>query len=99
MSAFWSFVLHDLAIPIMVSYLSVYLDQKWHAIREFKSAFARTRSLGTDSNRYPEKVTLDALFAASLSELQYRSDQAGKNFQDVLWDLERYFPEKKFRLQ
>jgi hypothetical protein len=95
----WSFLIHDILIPAGISYLSVYLDQKWHASREFKAAYAKARSFGLDSMRLPDKQTLDALFTASLSELQYRSVQAGKNYLDVLYDLERDVPGKVFRVQ
>lgn len=95
----WSFLIHDIAIPAGISYLSVYLDQKWHAIREFKAAYAKARSFGKDSMRLPDKMTLDALFTASLSELKYRTEQANKSYDDVLYDLERDVPGKVFRVQ
>jgi hypothetical protein len=94
-----SFLVHDIAIPAGISYLSVYLDQKWHANREFKAAYAKARSFGKDSLRLPDKTTLDALFTASLSELKYRSEQAGKDYEDVLWQLELDVPGKEFRVQ
>jgi len=84
-------------LSVCVSYLSVWLDQRWHAAREFKAAYARTRSLGRASTRMPEKVTLDALFTSALSELKYRSEQAGKDFEDVLVQLEGDVPGKEFR--
>lgn len=94
-----AFVIHDLAIPFGIAYLSVYFDQKWHATREFKAAYAKTRSLGKDSLRLPEKMTIDALFTMSLSELEYRSKQAGKDYEEVLCELERDVPGKIFRIQ
>lgn len=94
-----SFLIHDIAIPAGISYLSVYLDQKWHAEREFKSAYAKARSLGKDSLRLPDKMTLDCMFASALAELKYRSEQAGKDYDKVLLQLENDIPGKVFRIQ
>jgi hypothetical protein len=90
--SFWGFIFHDLVMPGAVSYLSVYLDQMWHARREFATAYARAVSMGKDSMRLPEKNTIRALFDSALFELQYRSEQAGKPYIPVLWDLERDIP-------
>jgi len=94
-----SFLVRDIALPAGISYLSVYLDQKWHAMREFKAAYAKARSFGKDSLRLPDKMTLDALFTAALSELKYRSEQANIDYEEVLVELERDIPGKQFRVQ
>jgi len=90
--SFWGFIFHDLVMPGAISYFSVYLDQMWHARREFATAYARAVSLGKDSIRLPEKNTIRALFDSALFELQYRSEQAGKSYAQVLWQLELDVP-------
>lgn len=87
-----SFLIHDILIPAGISYLSVYLDQKWHATREFRTAYARAVSLGKDSVRLPEKATIRALFDSALFELQYRSEQANRGYITVLFQLEKDVP-------
>jgi|SRR5271157_5862955 len=90
--SWYGFIFHDIIMPGAISYLSVYLDQLWHARREFATAYARAVSLGKDSMRLPEKNTIRALFDSALFELQYRSEQAGKDYIPVLWQLERDVP-------
>ena len=90
--SWYGFIFHDIVMPGLVSYLSVYLDQMWHARREYATAYARAVSMGKDSLRLPEKNTIRALFESALFELQYRSEQANKSYIQVLMQLETDIP-------
>lgn len=90
--SWYGFIFHDIVMPGAISYLSVYLDQMWHARREYATAYARAVSMGKDSLRLPEKNTIRALFESALFELQYRSEQANKSYVQVLWQLEVDIP-------
>lgn len=55
---------------------------------EYNRAFARSVSLGINSKKHPEKVTLEALFIASEAELEYACGLIGKNFALALREVD-----------
>lgn len=98
-SIIWRFLVHDIAMPGAISYFSVYLDQMWHARREFKACYARSKALAEKSVRLPDKMTIMTLFTAALYELQYRSEQDGKKYETVVATLKREVPGLEERMQ
>jgi hypothetical protein len=86
----WAFEI--IIMPIVISYLSVYLDQLWHAKRDFGRTYARTIAIGRRAEEMPEKMTIDALFDATVSELRYTAELCGRHHDQVYNDLMRDFP-------
>lgn len=78
------FILQNIILPIVIAYGVLIIDQKWHAKQEYQRAFSRALSLGVDSKRHPEKVTLEALFMAAEAELEYAAEQLGKDYKKVV---------------
>lgn len=78
------FLIQNIVLPIVIAYGVLVIDQKWHARQEYKRAFSRALSLGVDSKRHSEKVTLEALFMAAEAELEYAAEQLGKDYNKVV---------------
>ena len=81
------FLIQNILLPIIISWGVLVVDQKWHGKQEYNRAFSRALSLGVDSRRHPLKVTLEALFMAAQAELEYASEQIGKDYKKVEADL------------
>ncbi len=85
---FIAFFLSNIVMPVVISIVVLYFDQRWHGIQQYNHAYARAVSLGADSRRHPEKVTLEALFMAAEAELEYVADNMNKDVNQVFKELE-----------
>lgn len=87
-----AFAIQNVLLPLGISYGVLVVDQLWHGKVEFNRAFARSVSLGVDSKKHPDKVTLEALFIASEAELEYACGLVNKDFNkvkvDVAWEID-----------
>ncbi len=87
MNPYVVFAVQNIVLPLVITLGTLYFDQRWHGIQAFNHAFARAVSLGADSQRHPEKVTLEALFMAAESELEYAAENINKDVNQVFKDL------------
>jgi hypothetical protein len=82
------YTIEFILLPIVISLLSVWLDQLWHASREFGKAYAKAKSYAIGVVEHPDKVTLDHLYIASLAELQYVCSITGRDYDQVVMQLQ-----------
>jgi hypothetical protein len=86
---FWILLLvQNVILPLLLAYGVLKMDQYWHGKQEFNRAYARAVSLGVDSRKHPEKVTLEALFMASEAELEYATENIGRDVNQIFKELE-----------
>lgn len=83
------FSIQNVILPLVIAYGVLRVDQYWHGKMEFNRAYARSLSLGIDSKKHPDKVTLEALFIASKAELEYACTLVKRNFVSIMVELNR----------
>lgn len=81
------YIIEFILLPIVISLLSVWLDQQWHAKRDFGRAYARSKSYAQGVIEHPDKVTLEHLYVASLAELNYVCSITGRDYDKVVKQL------------
>jgi hypothetical protein len=83
-----SLILQNVILPLVITLSTLIIDRKWYGKQAYDRAFSRALSLGVDSKRHPEKVTLEALFMAAEAELEYDAEQMNKDYKIVEKELE-----------
>jgi hypothetical protein len=88
MNPYFVFTVQNVVLPLVITLGTLYFDQRWHAIQAYNHAYAKAVSLGVDSRRHPDKVTLEAMFMAQEAELEYVAENLKKDVNQVFRDLE-----------